>query len=244
MGSPGPYVQACANIRLVGAMAAHVIHLLYEELKLPNLNKIHMMGHSLGAHLCGYTGDTLKRDFNLQLGRITGLDPAEPFFSDVDPLVRLDRTDAAFVDIVHSHAKSFAHGGMGLAQPIGHLDFYPNGGFDNPGCGRSMNTFIDAEDGSFYWGIQQYISCDHMRSYQFFTESIGAECPFVAISCESYEKFKNGDCFECNRDGNFCFEFGLNSYRSYKRRYEMGYVYTSAPLKAYLMTSDKRPFCS
>lgn len=225
-------------------MAAHVIHLLYEELKLQNLNKVHMMGHSLGAHLCGNAGYTLKRDFNLTLGRITGLDPAEPFFSGVDPIVRLDRTDARFVDVVHSHAKPFAHGGMGLAQAIGHIDFYPNGGYDNPGCGRAMNTYIDDEKGSFYWGIQQYISCDHMRSYQFFTESINAHCPFYAISCESYEKFLNGECFECNRNGHYCFDFGFDSYRSYKRNYENGFMYGSEPIKAYLMTSDRKPFCS
>lgn len=47
-GSSPPYTQAVANIRLVGAIAAHVVHMVYEELSLPNTNKIHMIGHSLG----------------------------------------------------------------------------------------------------------------------------------------------------------------------------------------------------
>ena len=37
-----------ANIRLVGAITAHVIHMVYEELSLPNTYKVHMIGHSLG----------------------------------------------------------------------------------------------------------------------------------------------------------------------------------------------------
>lgn len=50
----------------------------------------------LGAHLCGYAGYYLQKDFSLTLGRITGLDPAEPLFGDTDPIVRLDRNDANF----------------------------------------------------------------------------------------------------------------------------------------------------
>lgn len=32
-----------------------------------------MIGHSLGAHLSGYVGYTLKHHFNCTLGRITGM---------------------------------------------------------------------------------------------------------------------------------------------------------------------------
>lgn len=59
-----------------------------------------MIGHSLGAHLSGYAGLTLQTDFGLKVGRITGLDPAEPHFAHTDPIVRLDTTDAKYVDIV------------------------------------------------------------------------------------------------------------------------------------------------
>jgi hypothetical protein len=42
--------------------------------------------------------------FNLKLGRITGLDPAAPYFSKTVTLVRLDRSDAKYVDIIHTNA--------------------------------------------------------------------------------------------------------------------------------------------
>lgn len=62
-----------------------------------------------------------------------GLDPALPLFSS-DPVGRLDPTDAAFVDIIHTCA-----GYLGYSQPCGHVDFYPNGGtYRQPGCGFDL----------------------------------------------------------------------------------------------------------
>lgn len=94
-----------------------------------SFNDVHIVGHSLGAHIAGYVGDNASR----KLGRITGLDPARPAFEipylrDIED--RLDSTDASFVDVIHTCA-----GGAGFLRPIGHADFYPNGGtFRQPGC--------------------------------------------------------------------------------------------------------------
>lgn len=62
---------------------------------------VHMIGHSLGAHTAGYAGERITG-----LGRITGLDPAEPYFQGMPPFVRLDPTDAKFVDVIHTDGKS------------------------------------------------------------------------------------------------------------------------------------------
>jgi len=37
---------------------------------------------------------------------ITGLDPADPYFQYTDPSVRLDPTDAKFVDVMHTNGAS------------------------------------------------------------------------------------------------------------------------------------------
>lgn len=240
--SKPPYVKAVANTRLVGAVVAHIIHLIYEELKMQNLDKVHLIGHSLGSHISGYAGYTLQKDFNLQVGRITGLDPADPFFKDTDPIVRLDASDAKYVDVIHSDAKPFVTGGLGMEKAIGHVDFYPNGGYDNPGCDQGMASYIEQESGSFFMGMQQFLSCDHLRSYQFFTESIQPKCPFNAIECDSWENFKAGNCFRCDHDHR-CLPFGFPSQQAYKRLAANGEIRSAAPIKMYLMTDARPPYC-
>ena len=59
-----------------------------------------------------------------------GLDPAGPFFTLVHPAVRLDPSDAKYVDVIHTGA-----GGLGTPRTDnGHIDFFPNGGYNQPGC--------------------------------------------------------------------------------------------------------------
>lgn len=60
-GSGPPYTQAVANIRLVGAMTAHLLGDLAKQSPDIKLDKTHCVGHSLGAHLCGYVGYSLQK---------------------------------------------------------------------------------------------------------------------------------------------------------------------------------------
>ncbi len=67
--------------------------------------------------------------------------------------VRLDPGDADFVDAIHTDAKSILMFGYGMEQPVGHLDFYPNGGTDQPGCSLidlpvSLDSMVDDTDRS------------------------------------------------------------------------------------------------
>ncbi|PVD19759.1 hypothetical protein C0Q70_20250 [Pomacea canaliculata] len=105
-GAQGPYYyQATANTRVVGNYIATLI-LLLEKLGVP-MSSVHVIGHSLGAQTAGYAGQGLDG----RLGRITGLDPAGPNFEMYDRLVKLDRDDAQFVDVIHTNAKSLVLGG-------------------------------------------------------------------------------------------------------------------------------------
>ncbi|KXJ72792.1 pancreatic lipase-related protein 2 [Aedes albopictus] len=240
-GSSPPYNQASANIRLVGAVAAHMIHLIAEEYRLKNLDNVHMIGHSLGAHLAGYTGFYLQKDFNMKLGRISGLDPAELAFTETNPIVRLDVTDAKYVDIVHSDATPFVPKiGLGLYEPIGHLDFYPNGGFNQPGCDQTLRK---RKDGMWISSMFQFFSCSHGRAIHLFTESIRSKCPFTAITCESYEQFLAGDCFDCDQDGHMCFRFGFNSHNSYRSMMSANQMIGSQEIQAFFITGSDEPYC-
>lgn len=239
-GSNPPYTQAVANIRLVGVITANVINMMYEELNMKNLDNVHIFGHSLGSHLAGYAGDTLQKKFGLKLGRITAMDPAEPLFGDADPIVRLDRSDAKFIDVIHTDTLPITRGGLGMAAAIGHVDFYPNGGSNNPGCDEPVEHYIAQEKGSFFWGVQTFFSCNHVRSHHFMTESIKSNDLVKAVVCDSYEEFKEGRCFSCaGNDKGYCINFGLESEQSYKK---LSSLSKGKPIKAYFMTSEKPPY--
>lgn len=115
------------------------------------------------------------------------MDPAEPHFAKNQPPVRLDKSAALYVDIIHTDGNSFIKGGLGIIEPIGHVDYYPNGGSQQPGCDKSVVEYMELESGSFIKGVRQYLGCNHMKSYEYFMESISSNCPFMSISCKSYE---------------------------------------------------------
>jgi pancreatic triacylglycerol lipase len=128
-GNKLPYTQATANTQVVGAEIARLIKSVCEKSGAKAAD-FHIIGHSLGAHIAGYTGQRLDG----QLGKITGLDPAGPYFEYTEPIVSLDKTDAKFVEVIHTDGSARLALGLGIIQPVGHVDFYPNGGRNQPKC--------------------------------------------------------------------------------------------------------------
>ncbi|NWS42210.1 LIPR3 protein, partial [Probosciger aterrimus] len=127
-GAKGTYISAVNNLRVIGAEIAWIIKIL-ENVSRCSPYDIHLIGHSLGAHTAGEAGRRIPG-----IRRITGLDPAGPCFEGTPPEVRLDPSDANFVDVIHSNAAHFPVVGLGISNITGHLDFYPNGGTVMPGC--------------------------------------------------------------------------------------------------------------
>ncbi len=60
------------------------------------------------------------------------LDPAGPDFYTSDTPDRLDASDALFVDVIHTDGAPRMVSGFGYLGPLGHVDFYPNGGSAQP----------------------------------------------------------------------------------------------------------------
>lgn len=67
-------------------------------------------------------------------------------------MVRLDPTDATFVTAIHTDSSPFISGGLGIVQAVGHIDFYPNSGRNQPGCNEGVLNSITLERGSFFRG--------------------------------------------------------------------------------------------
>uniref|UniRef100_A0A7N6FM84 Lipase domain-containing protein n=1 Tax=Anabas testudineus TaxID=64144 RepID=A0A7N6FM84_ANATE len=141
-----------------------------------SLSSVHLIGVSLGAHLAGFVGANLKG----KIGRITGLDPAGPMFTSATPEERLDPSDAMFVDVLHTDMNSF-----GLRGAHGHIDFYANGGADQPGCPKTI------------FAGKSYFVCDHQRSVFLFLCSLNRTCSLTGYPCSSYSDFLDGRCLQC-----------------------------------------------
>ncbi|XP_078574623.1 pancreatic triacylglycerol lipase-like [Branchiostoma floridae x Branchiostoma japonicum] len=227
-GSMLPYTQATANTQLVGATIAQFINLLMQETGA-SLNSFHLIGHSLGAHIMGYAGERLPG-----VGRITGLDPADPYFQGTDPIVRLDPTDAQFVDVIHSDAGFFfTQLGLGMWDPVGHLDFYPNGGIEMPGCDQGLFDYIGL-NGGIYEGGREFVACNHLKAIEYFDDSIDSSCPMMGYPCREHERFADGHCMDCGSQG--CAQMGYHA-----DRYAPPAGVTN--LKYYLTTAERSPHC-
>nr|CAD7409447.1 unnamed protein product [Timema poppensis] len=123
------YNLAKDDVVSVGERIAALLDFLSEQGL--DQNKVHITGHSLGAHIAGVAGNRLAAG---KVARITGLDPAAPLYGQESLENRLDPTDASFVEVVHTCA-----GLLGWADPMGHVDFYPNSGEPvQPGCGTDL----------------------------------------------------------------------------------------------------------
>lgn len=74
----------------------------------------------------------------------SGLDPAGPQFEERDANDRLDAGHALFVDVIHTDTRLITTYGifflpdiifsLGTNKRMGDSDFYPNDGYNQPGC--------------------------------------------------------------------------------------------------------------
>ncbi|XP_015908740.1 pancreatic lipase-related protein 2-like [Parasteatoda tepidariorum] len=227
----GPlYEQAVANTRVVGAEIALFLNKLKEKYEF-SFESVHLIGHSLGSHIAGYAGKLLHK-----IGRITALDPAGPYFTNVEPIVRLDKSDALFVDAIHTNAAPNRFQGFGLVESIAHLDFWPNGGHLQPGCpdmGSSIWTFI-THPTLDYDGLHD-LMCNHGRAIDLFTSSINnPDCEMYGLVCENMESYVEG---LCNTRTAKPFLMGIHA-DIYSK-----YIDNSRSLNVYLNTTDEVPFC-
>ncbi|XP_015202064.2 pancreatic lipase-related protein 2-like [Lepisosteus oculatus] len=221
------YTQSAQNIRVIGAQMADMVTTFQTNFKQKPAD-FHIIGHSLGAHAAGEAGRRLKG-----LGRITGLDPAEPYFQGTPILVRLDPSDAVFVDVIHTDSlPMLPYVGMGMSQAVGHLDFYPNGGEHMPGCDKNVISQIIDIDG-IWEGTRDFVACNHLRSYKYYSDSILNPEGFLGYPCNDDEAFKSGSCFPCPQNGCPFMGHHANEFHVPKG---------AEKLKFYLNTGDARPF--
>ncbi|XP_045447567.1 lipase member I-like [Melitaea cinxia] len=192
---------AAPNARQLG------IHLVSTFITLAdaglNLNKTHLIGHSLGAHIWGITGYNLFLR-GIELPWITGLDPAFAGFERRHVSQKLNPRSAAFVDVIHTDPNKY-----GMRAPCGTVDFWPNyrmvGPVKQPGCPSNPVPVFSSDD-----------LCSHNRSWQLLVDSVKYPGTLIGSYARNYKTWKNysvadrnavtlqlGKCDTKSRRGNY-----------------------------------------
>ncbi|XP_073816185.1 phospholipase A1-like [Musca autumnalis] len=154
------YASSVLAVPGVGEKIASLVDFLVKNYGM-KLSDLEIIGHSLGAHVAGFTGKNIATG---QAHTIIGLDPALPLYSYDKPNSRLSSTDAYYVESIQTNG-----GTLGFLKPIGKGAFYPNGGKSQPGCG------VDLTGG-----------CAHSRAVTYYVEAIEKD-DFATMKCSNYE---------------------------------------------------------
>lgn len=141
--------------------------------------------------MAGVAGQIFQNNTSALLDRISGLDPAGPCFRNKGFDSILDKTDATFVDIIHTDMNN-----MGIPRATGkrntllntyhiiyyyknmciifkgHVDFFPNSGMTIVGC---------------------LVGCGHSMSPYYYAESVRRN-KLLAIKCTDWGTFKSRAC--------------------------------------------------
>ena len=232
--------QRLSAVRMVGIEISRVIRDL-KDAHGTKARSVHLIAHGFGT----FAADVVGRQVS-GLGRISALDPGGPNFDALTIDGRLDKSDAEFVDVIHTDghntstvASSLYHRGSQL--PLGDVDFYPNGGSYQPGC--SLQGFEDLVTRPIGEGVRRFVACHHYRAVDYYLESIlpsSNQCIQIAYQCSNYTDFLEGKCFKCNWNklGHACVQMG------FRADHELEYLKKDdPPRKLYLSTNRRTPYC-
>ncbi|CAH2039369.1 unnamed protein product, partial [Iphiclides podalirius] len=168
------YPMAVRFMRPVGRHVAKMLAVLIGEGLDPS--KLEVVGLSLGGQTMSFVAKGLQDLTGRNVSRLTGLDPAGPCFRHLGPGQRLDMTDADFVEVVSTNIDGF-----GMAAPVGHVNFYVNGGEYQPG--------------DLLW-MPCNVLCSHIRSFTLWLAAMRHPDSFVAMQCDSVQQARDKLCYD------------------------------------------------
>lgn len=179
--------DAVVNAKQLGPVLAK--YLLEHFDKGLDINKLHIVGHSLGGQMAGIIGREIyaRSKKTKKLKRISCLDPAFPlFYTGVGMAKHVNRHDAEFVDVMHTDAWIY-----GAPTSTGTADFWPNAGKTlQPGCPKRNYRMLSDNDLS-----------SHRRSWWFWAESVADQYPdkFNSVKAKNWSDFKEGKLINDDR---------------------------------------------
>lgn len=171
-------LDAVVNAKQLGSVLAKKLIEMFDNGL--DINKFHLVGHSLGGQMSGIVGREVYRRSKKtkRLRRITALDPAfPPFYTGFTS--HINKKDADFVDVIHTDAWIY-----GAPVSTGTADFWPNSGKTlQPGCPKRNYKLLTDNDLS-----------SHRRSWYFWAESVAGKHneQFDAVKTKNWNDFKAG----------------------------------------------------
>lgn len=163
------YLLAAGHVNKVGEEIGDFLLSIQQHIPL---DRVSLLGHSLGAHIAGAAGARTGS----QVDAIFGIDPAHPFITiPMRPATeRLDPSDAKFVQVIHTTSGTF-----GTPFNIGHQDWFADGGkAPQKGCEPGLIIF----DRNALAPIS--VVCSHLRALEIFRFALDPANQFKPSSQE------------------------------------------------------------
>jgi len=124
--SSSNYQQVIADSQTIAKEISLVVKNLLNNLNI-QYKKFRCLGTGFGAQICGLAGNYRK------LGAIAAFDPIGPGFQQRIAGGRLNTNSAEMVRVYHTSAVS-NYTTIGILESCGHVDYYINGGGNQPEC--------------------------------------------------------------------------------------------------------------
>ncbi|XP_038218280.1 pancreatic lipase-related protein 2-like [Zerene cesonia] len=163
--------------RLMRPVGKHVAEVLVELSKFGlDPSKLELLGFSLGGQTVSYIARNYQQFTGRNISRITALEPAGPCFRTLKSTERLDASNADFVQVIHTNID-----GYGMANRMGHVDFYVNGGEFQP---ADINFFPCTA------------TCSHFRVLALWAMAMKNPTKFIAIKCKNIQEARDEKCYD------------------------------------------------
>ncbi|KAM3966366.1 phospholipase A1-like [Aphomia sociella] len=168
-----------AIVRTLPTIGKHVAEMLY-NVTLQNVGfnpkRLELVGLSLGGQMMSFIAKSYKELSGVKIGRLTGLDPSGPCFRNLGPDHKLDKSDADYVELISTNMD-----GLGIASPVGHVNFYVNGGE------YQMSDVFPMPCEMF---------CSHVRAFTIWYSALSHPNCFIAMQCDSMQQARDRNCYD------------------------------------------------
>ncbi|XP_060802493.1 lipase member H-like [Amyelois transitella] len=164
--------------RFTRTVGRHTAEMLANLTKISPFDpkKLDILGLSLGGQIMSFLAKHYYALTGVKISRLTALDPSGPCFRNLGPDERLDQDDADLVDVISTNIDGF-----GMATPVGHVNFYVNGGEFQPG--------------DILW-MPCNVFCSHIRSFTIWLAALDNPDSFIAVQCDSVQDARYNKCHD------------------------------------------------